>query len=235
MSLVVLVPVARTVEPACDDGLRELERRGHPVWKLRGISQVDRARSQLATDALARGFTELLWVDSDVVFHPDDVDRLRAHDQPFVCGLYPKKGPREFAAAFLPGTTSLTFGAGGGLVPVAACGFGFVLTRREVFDRVRDGLGLPTTNRRSGRPLVPYFAPLLAGDGDDAVYLGEDYSFCERARRVGFEVLADTAVRLGHVGEYTYYWEDAGRDRPRYDPYTFHLAARPPAADPGAG
>jgi hypothetical protein len=50
---VVLVPVGGTLDPACDDALRDLERRGHPVWRVRGYSAVDAARNQLATDALA--------------------------------------------------------------------------------------------------------------------------------------------------------------------------------------
>jgi hypothetical protein len=46
-----------------------------------------------------------MWVDADVVFDPDDADRLRRHDdRPFTCGLYPKKGPRQFACEFFPGT-----------------------------------------------------------------------------------------------------------------------------------
>ena len=100
---VVLVPVGGAIEAGCDDALRELERRGYAVRRVRGYSAVDAARNQMATDALAAGFDELMWIDSDVVFDPDDVDRLRAHDRPFTCGIYPKKGPRQFACEFAPG------------------------------------------------------------------------------------------------------------------------------------
>ena len=87
---VVLVPVGSHIDPACDDGLRELEKRGYVVWRVRGYSAIDAARSQMATDALAQSFDELVWIDSDVAFQADDVDRLRAHNLPFACGLYPK-------------------------------------------------------------------------------------------------------------------------------------------------
>ena len=108
------MPVGGAIDPACDDALRELERRGHPVWRVRGYSAVDAARNQMATDALAQGFDELMWIDADIVFHPDDVERLRTHNLPFTCGLYPKKGPRQFACEFLPGTPSVRFGKNGG-------------------------------------------------------------------------------------------------------------------------
>ena len=49
------------------------------------------------------GFDELTWVDSDVVFYPDDIERLRGDQLPLVCGIYSKKGQREYACDFLPG------------------------------------------------------------------------------------------------------------------------------------
>src|SRR5438445_13498256 len=75
---VILVPVGGPIEPGCEEGLRELERRGYPVRRVRGYSQVDVARNRMASDALADGFDELMWVDADVRFHPDDVARLQA-------------------------------------------------------------------------------------------------------------------------------------------------------------
>ncbi|MGH7168952.1 MAG: hypothetical protein ACRELF_16275 [Gemmataceae bacterium] len=55
---VVLVPVGGAIDPGCEDSLRELERRGYPVWRMRGYSAIDAARNQLASDALAQGFNE---------------------------------------------------------------------------------------------------------------------------------------------------------------------------------
>jgi len=223
---VILVPANGPIEPGCEDALRELEKRGYPVRRVRGYSQVDVARNQMAADAVADGFDELMWVDSDVVFNPDDVDRLRGHTEPFVCGLYAKKGRREFACAFLPGTETLKFGRDGALHEILYAGFGFVLTRREVFERTHTELELPVCNARFGRGLVPWFQPLAVPDAGGHWYLGEDYAFCERARRCGFRVMADTAVRLWHVGSYRYGWEEAGADPARFDDYAYHL--RPP-------
>ena len=51
--------------------------------------------------------------------------------------------------------------------------------------------------------------------------MGEDYAFCERARHCGFKIMADTSIRLWHIGEYAYGWEDAGLERPRHDSFLF--------------
>src|SRR5579885_3317312 len=57
---VVLGPVGGPIDPGCEDGLRELERRGYVVWRVRGYSAIDAARNQMASDALAQGFDELM-------------------------------------------------------------------------------------------------------------------------------------------------------------------------------
>ena len=220
---VILVPVGGAIDRGCDDALKELERRGYPVWRVRGYSAVDAARNQMATDALSQGFDELMWIDSDVVFYPDDVERLRAHGLPFTCGLYPKKGPRQFACEFLPGTQNVRFGVHGGLTEIRYCGFGFTHTREVVYDRIKEQLDLPVCNLRFGSPLVPFFEPMVVPDPGGSWSISEDYAFCERARRCGFQVMADTRIRLWHVGSYRYGWEDAGSDKERYADYSFSL------------
>jgi hypothetical protein len=221
---VVLVPVGSTIDPGCESGLRELERRGYAVWRVRGYAAIDAARNQMASDALAEGFDELMWIDADGVFEPDDVDKLRRHDLPLVCGICAKKASRQFACAFLPDTRKVVFGVHGGLIELLYAGFGFVLTRRVLYETMQTRLELPLCNQRfQGTPLVPYFMPLIVGEGEQAWYLGEDYAFCERARRCGFRIMADTTIRLWHVGSYRYGWEDAGREVERYADYTFHI------------
>jgi hypothetical protein len=205
---VVLVPVGHHIEAACDEGLRELERRGYRVRRVRGYSAIDAGRNQMASDALRDGFDELLWVDADIGFNPDDVERLRGHQLPFVCGLYPKKSRTGFACRFLPDTERVSFGAEGQLVEIRYAGFGFVVSRREVYDAIRDRLQLPLCNEAFGRTFTPYFLPLIVPEPPGQWYLPEDYAFCERARQVGVKILADTTVRLWHIGTHAYTWED---------------------------
>ena len=89
--------------PECEERLRELERRGYIIWRARGSSSDDSMRSQLASDALANGFDELMWIGGEIVFDPNDIDRLREHNLPIVGAMVAKTSGRQFAAAFLPG------------------------------------------------------------------------------------------------------------------------------------
>ena len=142
-------------------------------------------------------------------------------------------------------------GKGGGLVELLYCGTGFMHVRREVYTAIKQKLALPMCNAKFGRPMVPFFMPMIVNDSrsllprgtiaaaaqgngaqqagaDSSIpaertywYLGDDYAFCERARQCGYKIMADTSIRLWHIGEYAYGWEDAGLDRPRHDSFHF--------------
>jgi hypothetical protein len=218
---IVLVPVGTYLEPATERGLAELAARGYLVRQVHGYGAVDQARNQLASDALAEGYDELMWIDADMGFSADDVDLLRSHDLPLTCGIGVKKNARALACHLLPDTEKVVFGADGGLLEIRYAGAAFLHTRRELYEAVREHEKLPLCNERFGRPLTPYFAPLIIPDGDGRWYLGEDFAFCERARRSGFAVMADTRVRLDHIGRYAFSWEDAGSERLRYGTYNY--------------
>jgi hypothetical protein len=218
---VVLVPHLGQIAPPCEQALHELERRGYTVWRVGGYAAIDQGRNQMATDALVEGFEETMWIDADIGFEPDALDLLRAHDEPIVCGIYPQKGRRMLACHVLPGTAQLVFGAGGGLVEIRYAAGGFLLVRRGVYMDIQRRLGLPVCNEHFGRPLIPFFQPMVRPRDEGTWYLADDFAFCERARRCGYRVLADTTIRLWHYGYYPYGWEDAGVEPTRYA--TFHL------------
>lgn len=240
-SCVVLVPVGGGgLDPGCDAALRELERRGHPVRRAYGCSQLDAARNQMASDALAAGFDELLWVDPDVAFDPDDVGRLRAHGLPLVCGLYPEAGSRRLACEFPPGTPRVRLGPRGELVEVRYAGLGFAHTRAALYRLIHHRLGLPACDRRRGAPPTPFFTPAVVDDPAGPRSVGGDYAFCDRARRCGVPVLADTAIRLGQAGACQDGREDAGLTPDRAGGYVFRppgagRPAPPPGEPPPAG
>jgi hypothetical protein len=75
-------------------------------------------------------------------------------------------------------------------------------------------------------PLKPWAGslshePLILDTPRGPWYLGEDYAFCERARRCGIQVFADTTIRLRHYGRFGFSWEEAGSAPPRYATYRF--------------
>jgi hypothetical protein len=186
------------------------------VRRVQGFSAIDYGRYVLACEALAKGFDELMWIDSDVVVHPDNVEMLRKDEQPIVCGIYAKKSRPEFACDFSPGTPKISFGPEGGLHEIRYAGFGFVHVRRTVFETIRYRLALPECNKRFGKAIYPFFLPMIVADEKGGSwYLPEDYAFCDRARQCRFKILTDTTIRFWHVGSYGYTWEDVSAKKSR--------------------
>ena len=222
----VFVPYRSHVAPACESGLRGLERRGYPVWRVDSQATSDQCRSQLATDALVLGFEETMWIDPEIGFEADAVDRLRSHHEPIVCGIYPQRGKQALVCHVLPGTSELVLGAGGMLTEILYAGGGFLHVRRQVYMDVMRQSALPLCNETLGRTLIPFFRPTVRPLDDGAWYLAEDFAFCEAARQCGHRILADTSIRLWHLGQYSYGWEDAGTTPGRFE--TFQLKLGPP-------
>ena len=220
---VILVPVGSFIEPACEEGLRELEKRGYEVRRVRGYAAIDQGRNQMATDALADGFDETLWIDADIGFSPDAVETLRRHELPITCAIYPQKGRRQLACHVRPGTKSVTFGQGGGLLEILYAATGFLHVRRAAYETIKQALKLPVCNEAFGRPTVPWFLPLVIEHGAGHWYLAEDFAFSERARQAGMRLFADTTIRLHHFGSYGYTWEESGVTPARYSTFTLNL------------
>lgn len=171
-----------------------------------GDSLVSRARNRIAAAFLRSDCTHLLFLDTDLIFSPEQIARLVGHDEPIVAGLYPKK-QRELGWV----CNLLPFEAMDerGLKPVRYAGTGCLLIAREVLEAMivrwpeieydpDDGdeagvkwdlfptgvLACPKTGRRR--------------------YLSEDWWFCERALQLGYKVWMDTQVVLKHVGPMIY-------------------------------
>ena len=211
---VVLVPSGRKADPSFEEALRTLNYR-YPLRRVRQEETPPGFRDRMVHDALVTGCSEILWLNPTVLFDPRDVERLRAHNLPFVCGIYPLSDERGLACEFTPGTTTIPFGQRGGQLPIVACELGFALIRRPVFEAIAR-----PNPAGSGSA---YFAIEGAGMGTAA----EDIIFCRRVRAKRFEIIADTSIRLWRVGVARLGWEDVGKERERHDAYTLALHPAP--------
>jgi hypothetical protein len=107
---------------------------------------------------------------------------------------------------------------------------GIVPPSRDDADLPREGGGEALPSDLPGTPCPPLSVPPTEVPGVGNWSLSEDYAFCERARRCGFAITADTTIRLWHVGTYRYGWEDAGSTKERFGRYVFQIAPETPAS-----
>lgn len=205
----VALPVYGGLDPFFSQALIKLIHSAPFEMALRmnpGDSLVSRSRNTLTADFLESDCTHLLFIDTDLVFSGEQIQRLLEHDVDIVGGFYPKKqeGPIEWVCnACLPPQPVLP----NGLQEVRYMGTGFLLVKRTVFELMIDRLGRNIGYKPDHRDrrehdfwaVGPYHYP----DGS-CRYLSEDWMFCQRALDLGFTVWGDTRVVLKHVGQAVY-------------------------------
>lgn len=172
-----------------------------------GDSLVSRARNRIAAQFLASDATHLLFIDTDLIFSPEHVERLVSHGRPLIAGLYPKK-QEELSWVC---NTRPEFGAADeqGIQRILYAGTGFLCIAREVFEAIIRLHPELAYSADDGEQEGTYYDFFKTGVYVDPVehkrrYLSEDWYFCQLALDSGFPCFADTHVVLKHVGEAVY-------------------------------
>ena len=151
------------------------------------------ARDTIARFAVENDYDYILYADSDMVFSADDLKRLLAHNVGICSGLYVTRDGRNENVVYKKIITRRRFpyrqpkliadNETSGFASVLACGFGFCLIKVSVV-----------------KCMLKYYKSLF----EPKWGVGEDISFCIRARRLGYKTFIDRDVKLGHVGEVVY-------------------------------
>lgn len=190
-----------------------------------GDALITRARSRMACDFLESNHSHLLFVDADIGFSPEHLFRLLDADKPLVGGVYPlktilwdkvpdavRRGARDVQAAalgyvirFAP-SADQTVDLQDGFGQVAYLATGFMLIRREVFERIEAAHPelhcIITDMNAPPKRTVMFFESMI--EPDNREHLSEDYAFCRRWRDLGGEIWADFETRMTHVGHAAY-------------------------------
>jgi hypothetical protein len=137
---------------------------------------------------------KLFWIDSDMVWSPDDFLRLLALSTKFDCvgATYPAKveGPPTFYVNRQDG-----FGEYG-LMKVGGLGLGFTIVSRDVCQRLADRAP-KYTDQISGVERAQVFRVDIA----DGNLRTEDMAFFADITDLGVDVWLDPSIELGHIGE----------------------------------
>lgn len=150
-------------------------------------ASVEIARNTLVRAFLGREETHLLFIDSDMIFPADGLSRLLSHEKPVVCATYVRR--HEPFEALGVGLDDIDPGATG-LARMARVPTGFLLVRRDVFERAE----------------FPWFD--CPWDERASAFMSDDYFFSERARTAGYDLCCDLDLshEMGHVGQIARTW-----------------------------
>ena len=199
MKTLIAVPCHDMIHTSFVRSLQEMDKPGQvSIGYIQG-TLIYEARNVIASNAINDGFDRVLWLDSDMMVPKDAMKRLAAHlnaGKEMVSGLYFGRRNRcnpmiqdklDWSASpdgnvSVESTSYLDFPKNA-LFEIAGCGFGCVMTSVRILKDMVEKYGAP-------------FTPMLG--------MGEDVSFCWRARQHGYKIYCDSTLTLGHIGQYVY-------------------------------
>lgn len=139
-------------------------------------------------------YSHLMWIDSDILFNPQQFQKLIDDDKDIVSGLYLMDNGQQFASVkdwdeeYFKKNSSFQFLSPRDienqkeLIDMSYTGFGFMLIKKGVFESMS----------------YPWFKPIEKKIGDMIDFTMEDVAFCLRAKEQGFKIFVDPAIRVGH-------------------------------------
>lgn len=207
MKTMIAIPCMDMIHTDTVISLTGLRISGEAKFAYSVSSLVYDSRNSLARKAIVEGFDRVLWLDSDMTFEPDFLQRLNKDldetGADMVSALYvTRKGAIKPVIFNKCGYDQTQTSAGREVRPYAetyydyprdslfeveAVGFGGVLMNVSLLKDVEREYGLP-------------FAPMMG--------FGEDISFCLRVRDMGKKIFCDSRIKMGHVGNHTFTEDD---------------------------
>ena len=194
MKTLIAIPCMDVIEADFVDCLTALVQRhaGDVEVKYLKASLVYDARNQISSYVLKNGgYDYVLWLDSDMTFDPDLLDRLLEDIEgrqavtglcfgrrpPFKPCIYNRLEVEQNGQMILPHADNWFDYPRDRIFEVEGCGFACLLMKVEVLEAM-------------GIYGVPFFP--LAG-------LGEDLTFCWRAKKLDIKVHCDSRLKIGHI------------------------------------
>lgn len=163
-----------------------------------GCSIITMARNMLVDQFLDSECTDLLFIDSDVIARPEDILRLMAQsgDKDITAGSYPRRArdKKFFMDLYFDENNELEFD--GAMMRIQRVGTGFMLIRRHVVEDIAN-----RSEKYLGQDGIGQVANVFEFSMQDGKFVGEDYTFCDKARSLGYKVWVDVEISLPHVGQ----------------------------------
>jgi hypothetical protein len=168
-------------------------------------SLISRARNTLTAKFLYnKDSTHLMFIDADIGWEPWHLLVMLNAQKDVIGGLYPMKSlPVKWCVNGFEGAETSEDGT---LQEVSKTGTGFMLIKRDVFEKLNahpatkpfmNDIGLPAE-------LNPYMKTYFDTAVRENRYYSEDWTFCENWRDLGGQVWVDKRVLLKHTGTYVF-------------------------------
>ena len=207
LKILIAIPCMDTVPVDFMTSMINMRKTSETAYAVQANSMIYDSRNTLTAKALVNGYDRVLWIDSDMVFDEDLLERLNRDmdaGPDYVSALCFKRhiptGPCVYREINYGQAEDGTVRAEA--VPYndypedmmfrcAGTGFGAVMVSTALLKDVWEHYGPP-------------FNPLTQ--------MGEDLSFCYRAAQLNYPMYCDSRIKVGHCGQYIYSESDYKRE-----------------------
>lgn len=144
-------------------------------------------------------YDKIIWIDSDIAWEFEDLMRIYESDKDIMSGVYMMENGEctVYPEALKSGMMAEEIMKLRKPFVVRGVGFGFLAVKSGVFESLeRPWFAQVTVEVTNDKGEVEEKTPLL----------GEDLSWCEKARRAGFETWVDPLVRVTHHKQIKLEW-----------------------------
>jgi hypothetical protein len=177
------------------------------LYMMDGNCHVDDARNGCLRDFMQTDCTDLVFIDSDVGWSPDDLVKLANYvDYDIVAGVYPKKTPAGMPVEypFVP-IHGETVDPATGLLRVARVPTGFMKVRRYVIETLMEKNRARSWVGQHESPDQPPYVEVFRRDfiprqGGGRERLSGDYFFCHQWTEAGGHVYVCPDIHFAHEG-----------------------------------
>lgn len=193
------------------------------LYTLANESLLSRGRNHIAAVAIRQGWDRLFFIDADAKFTFDQFYKIISAPHDFVAGACPLKilpislnylpfqDDEHYYKSSIRSVDSLLKmreGHKSNFVPIAFIGTAFMCLSRKVLLAMAEAAEEyqypnPTTGHLHTHWNIFATKPM------HGKFMSEDWSACELARSLGYEVILNTDVIISHVGSWTYGPEQA--------------------------
>ena len=181
----------------CFTAMQDQESVVQGIQYYNGDSLIPRGRNKIVKMFLESDAEYLMFIDSDIKFDRNMINRLRAYNKGIIGGIYLKKT--------IPYTPVMNHALDreDNLIIMREIGTGFMMIRRDVFGAMK--AMWPEHNYKpdddeAGGDYHDWFRVGVK----DGRYLSEDYFFCQKAAELGYKTYLDPEILVMHYGSISY-------------------------------
>ena len=191
MKITVACPSNRNIQSETAESLMRLVARGgydfHVICPSEGYT-ISENRNYIAVQAINAGSDYLLMIDDDMTFEVDTLEKLLAVNKPIVGVAYHPRSETGQITKYLDETHAVALENNEDpkyKVPFKcyATGTGIILIKCSIFKEIER----------------PWFDFEWHPTGQCKT--GEDWYFCIKAGKAGFDTYCDPTIKVGHIGD----------------------------------